>query len=321
MGHSYYVEAGRYGPGVATALPGEAAGTIRTKYHWKEQPLISIIIPNKDHIEDLDKCIRSIEERSAYRNYEFIIVENNSTEPATFAFYEKLEQTNKNIRVVHYEGSFNYSKINNLGAEYAKGDYFLLLNNDTELIAPDSLAELLGYCMRDDVGIVGARLFFPDDTIQHAGVVIGFGSIAGHAFVNTPRGEGGYENRIVCTQDYSAVTAACMMVKKSVFQQVHGLTTEFEVAFNDVDFCMKVRALGKLVVYNPYAEFYHYEMKSRGVEDSPAKVARFQREVARFAECWPEIVEKGDPYYNPNLALDRPDFALANRKTRKRLYK
>lgn len=285
-------------------------GMYRTHYHWEEKPLISIIIPNKDHTGDLDKCISSIEERSTYRNYEFIIVENNSTQPETFKYYEELQNRLENVHVVSYNGDFNFSKINNFGVESAKGEYLLLLNNDTEIINNDCIEELLDYCMRDDVGIVGARLYYEDDTIQHAGVVIGFGGIAGHTFIGMSRYDIGYQGRIICAQDYSAVTAACMMTKRSVFQQVGGLTETLEVAFNDIDYCMKVRKLGKLVVYNPYAELYHYESKSRGLEDTPEKVERFNKEVKLFQEQWPELLEKGDPYYNPNLTLDKADFSL-----------
>lgn len=284
-------------------------GMFRTRYCWQEQPLISIIIPNKDHVEDLKKCLDSIEQKSVYRNFEFVIVENNSTEEETFQYYKELEQR-ENVRVVYYKGGFNFSKINNYGATYAKGEYLLLLNNDTEIINPECLEELLGYCMREEVGIVGAKLCYEDDTIQHAGVVIGFGGMAGHAFIESSRYDTGYMGRIMCAQDYSAVTAACMMTKKSVFDAVGGLTEELEVAFNDIDYCLKVRELGKLVVYNPYAELYHYESKSRGMEDTPEKVERFNSEVAKFCERWEEILRKGDPYYNPNLTLDKADFSL-----------
>lgn len=284
-------------------------GMFRTKYCWQEQPLISIVIPNKDHIEDLKKCMDSIEEKSAYRNFEFVIVENNSTEEATFQYYKELEQR-ENVTVAYYDGHFNFSRINNFGVQYAKGEYLLLLNNDTEMIDGSCLEELLGYCMREDVGIVGAKLCYQDDTIQHAGVVIGFGGVAGHAFIESSRFDTGYMGRIMCAQDYSAVTAACMMTKKSVFHAAGGMTEALEVAFNDIDYCLKVRALGKLVVYNPYAELYHYESKSRGLEDTPEKVERFNREVAAFNERWEQVLEAGDPYYNPNLTLDRADFSL-----------
>ena len=294
----------------AEVFKGEYLGLYRTKFIRDHDPLISIIIPNKDHIDDLKRCMESIEQKSTYKNYEYIIVENNSTDSATFEYYKKLEAENQKVRMVYWDGVFNYSAINNYGASFAKGEYLLLLNNDTEIINPDCLEELLGYCMRKDVGAVGARLYYEDDTIQHAGVVIGFGGIAGHCFVQQKRGTTGYCHRIICAQDYSAVTAACMMVKKSAFDAVGGLSEELAVAFNDIDFCMKLRKAEYLIVYNPYAELYHYESKSRGLEDTPEKVARFNKEIATFEKKWPEILENGDPYYNPNLTLKSQDFSL-----------
>ena len=294
----------------AEVFQGEFLGLYRTKFIRDHDPLISIIIPNKDHTDDLKRCMDSIDRKSTYQNYEYIIVENNSTEEKTFRFYKDLEENNPKARVVYWDREFNYSAINNYGASFAKGEYLLLLNNDTEIINEDCLEELLGYCMRGDVGAVGARMYYEDDTIQHAGVVIGFGGIAGHCFVLQPRGTTGYCHRIICAQDYSAVTAACMMVKKSAFDQVGGLTEELAVAFNDIDFCMKLRAAGYLIVYNPYAELYHYESKSRGLEDTPEKVARFNKEIATFEKRWPDIMRDGDPYYNPNLTLKSQDFSL-----------
>lgn len=297
-----------------TGIPAEVEqgpfyGMYRTHYLWKEQPLVSILIPNKDHVADLKKCMDSIEEKSTYRNFEFIIVENNSTEEETFAYYKEIE-TRDNVNVLYYKGDFNYSKINNFGVAQAKGEYILLLNNDTEMIEPDSIKEMLDVCMRPDVGIVGAKLIFEDNTIQHAGVIIGFGGVAGHAFIGQDRDDNGYFSRIISVQDLSAVTAACLMVRRSVFDEVEGLNEEFKVAFNDIDFCLKVRKAGYLVVYNPYAQFYHYESKSRGQEDSADKVARFQQEIGLFGERWGELLEHGDPYYNPNLTLDKADFSL-----------
>lgn len=285
-------------------------GMYHTVYDWKEEPLISIIIPNKDHIDDLEKCMNSIYEKSNYHNFEFVIVENNSTEQETFGFYEKMKREHEDVKVLYYKGEFNYSKINNFGVSEAAGDYLLLLNNDTEIINADCLAEMLHYCMREDVGIVGARLYYADDTIQHAGAVIGFGGMAGHTFIGKSRYDIGYFGRIVCAQDYSAVTAACLMTKRSVYEAVGGLDEKYQVAFNDIDYCLKVRKLGKLVVYNPYAELYHYESKSRGLEDTPEKVERFSGEVERLVTNWPEYFEKGDPYYNKNLTLDNSDFSL-----------
>lgn len=296
----------------AKAINGEYAGMYHSDYEIVGEPLISILIPNKDHTADLRKCIESIEKKSDYRNYEFIVIENNSTEPETFEEYKKLEQEYEKVHVVFYEGprEFNYSSINNYGAKYANGEYYLLLNNDTEIIGADCLRQMLGYCQRKDVGITGALLYYEDDTIQHAGVVLGFGGIAGHTFIGEKRGDNGYFSRIICAQNYSAVTAACMMVKASVFHEVGGMSEELKVAFNDIDFCMKVRSAGYLIVYNPRAELYHYESKSRGLENTQEKIERFNRETACFLSKWGEQVKAGDPYYNPNLTLDKANFSL-----------
>ncbi|MDO5141091.1 MAG: glycosyltransferase family 2 protein [Eubacteriales bacterium] len=278
-------------------------------------PLVSIIIPNKDHRADLDKCIRSCIDRSEYRNLEFIIVENNSEEPETFEYYKQLELVSEQhqsvpIRVVRWEREFNYSAINNFGVKHASGDLLLFLNNDVEMTAPESITEMVNYCLRDNVGIVGARLKYGDDTIQHAGVIVGLGGIAGAAFVGLHEKENSYMHRMMCVQDLSAVTAACMMMRREVFEAAGGFREELAVAFNDIDMCMKVRALGKLVVYDPYSVFYHYESKSRGLEDTPEKVQRFNGEIAVFAHYWGAILEHGDPYYNPNLTLRKSNFAL-----------
>ena len=266
---------------------------------------------------DLDTCIRGIEERATYKNLEFIVVENNSTKKETFDYYDRIQKEFSNVRVVNWEREFNYAAINNYGVTFAKGKYLLFLNNDTEIIEPDCIHELLGFAQRPDVGAVGARLLYQDDTIQHAGVVVGFGGIAGHTFIGLHKAENSYFHRAMCAQDYSAVTAACMMSKRSVFDAVGGFSEELAVAFNDIDYCMKVRALGKLVVYAPYALLYHYESKSRGLEDTPEKVARFNREVKIFADKWPEILKNGDPYYNPNLTLRKSNFALRDLKKEK----
>lgn len=289
---------------------GSILGFYRTKYALKDEPLISILIPNKDHIDDLNRCITSIENKSTYKNYEFIIIENNSESQETFEFYDELQSNHKNVKVVYWDGEFNYSAINNYGAKYANGEYVLLLNNDTEIINPDCLKELVSVCQRKDVGCVGARLLYDDDTIQHAGVIVGLGGVAGHCFVGEPKNSGGYYNRILCLQDYSAVTAACMMVKTAVFKKVHGLSEELKVAFNDVDLCLKIRELGYLVVYNPYAELYHFESKSRGLENTPEKVERFNKEVDTFKARWKDFLKKGDPYYNPNLSLTDKAYTL-----------
>ena len=209
-----------------------------------------------------------------------------------------------------WEKEFNYSAINNFGAEFAKGEYLLLLNNDVEVITTDCFEEMLGYAQRPDVGIVGIKLLYNDDTVQHAGVVIGLGGVAGHAFPGVRKEDAGYMGRAVFAQDYCAVTAACLMVRKSVFDEVGGLDTGLQVAFNDIDFCLRVYEKGYKIVYNPYAQMYHYESKSRGYEDTPEKQARFAREIEFFQNRWGEFLAKGDPFYSPNLTLDKNDFSL-----------
>ena len=290
---------------------GPYPGLYRTRYGLPSPgPLISIIIPNKDHIADLDQCVQSILEKSAYRNFEFVIVENNSCEEETFTYYRKMEQQSEQFRVLYWEKEFNFSLINNFGAQQAGGEYLLFLNNDTQALDEGLLGELLGPCLRSEVGAVGARLLYPDGTVQHAGVVIGYGGIAGHAFAYSSDSDNGYFSRSIIQCNYSAVTAACMMVKKSVFEELGGFDGELRVAFNDIDFCLRLGQSGRLVVYNPYARMIHYESKSRGYEDTPEKIARFNREANEFLRRWKEILENGDPCYNPNLSLDRVDFAL-----------
>lgn len=286
-------------------------GIYRSKYRLMDTPLISVIIPNKDHISDLEKCIRSLEEKNVYRNLEMIVVENNSEEEETFTYYKELEQRNPKVKVLFWEEKvFNYPAINNFGAEHASGDYLLFLNNDTEIVNEDCIEELLGYCQRSDVGAVGARLYYDDGTIQHAGVIVGLGGIAGHPFSKAVHEDPGYFGRIIMAQDYSAVTAACMLVKKSVFWQVGGFDEGYAVAFNDVDLCLRIRKAGYLIVYNPYAEMNHYESKSRGYEDTEEKVKRFNSEISLFEKRWKKFLAHGDPYYNPNLTLDDGNFGL-----------
>lgn len=295
---------------VASIEKGIDYGIYHTRFNLKEKPLVSVIIPNKDHVADLDKAIRSLYVEGLYKNLEFIVVENNSTDEKTFAYYKALEKEFSNVKVVYWQHEFNYSKINNFGMQYASGEYILFLNNDVELIAKDSVEEMLYYVMRDDVGICGARLLYEDGSIQHAGVVLGFGGIAGHTFIGRYPEEGSYFHRAMTVQNYSAVTAACLMTKREVFEKVGGFSEELAVAFNDIDFCMKVREAGYLIVYNPYVSFYHYESKSRGLEDTPEKVERFNREIATFLKSWSKHLQKGDSYYNPNLTLRKSDFSL-----------
>lgn len=307
----------RLGIPVKSVEKGIDYGIYHTTFEITGDPLVSVIIPNKDHSADLDLCMRSLIEKSTYKNLEFIVVENNSADPATFAYYEKIQKEFEFVHVVTWEREFNYSAINNFGVTFAKGEYLLFLNNDTELINPESMEEMLGYCQREDVGITGVRLLYSDDTIQHAGVVVGFGGIAGHTFIGLHKAESSYFNQAMCARNYSAVTAACMMSKRSLFDQVGGFSEDLAVAFNDIDYCMKIRSLNKLVVYVPYALFYHYESKSRGLEDTPEKVERFNREIKKFSEKWPDILRDGDPYYNPNLTLRKSNFALRDLKKEK----
>ena len=284
-------------------------GQYHARHIVQGNPLVSIIIPNKDHTRDLDMCLKSIV-RNTYDNYEVIVVENNSTEPETEEYYKNIGNVCPKARVIRWPEEFNFSKINNFGVKEAKGEYLLFLNNDIEAINNDWLDRMLGFCQREDVGIVGAQLLYPDGIIQHAGVVIGFGEIAGHAFVGLHPDECKAFGRAMLTQDYSAVTAACLLTKKEIFDKVGGFDEEFKVAFNDIDFCLRVRELDKKVVYNSFAALTHYESKSRGAEDTPEKKQRFADEIRMFQERWADILRDGDPYYNVNLALDRADFAI-----------
>lgn len=286
--------------------------TYRISYDIEGNPLISIVIANKDNIKLLHNCINSIFEKSTYRNFEIIIVENNSTEPSTFEYYKNLEEQYSNVKIVYWKDKFNYSAINNFGFSEAEGDYVLLLNNDIEVITPSWLEEMLMYAQRKDVGAVGAMLYYPDDTIQHAGVILGIGGVAGHSHKYFPRGTYGYMSRGAIAQNYSAVTFACVMMSSDVFEEMHGIDEKFEVAFNDVDMCMRIRKAGYLIVFTPYAELYHYESKSRGQEDTPEKVKRFNSEIDRFQKRWGKELEMGDPYYNPHLTLHYEDFSFKN---------
>ncbi|SFG36466.1 glycosyltransferase family 2 protein [Oribacterium sp. WCC10] len=346
----------RLGLPVKKVEKGITYGFYHTIYDDNE-PLISVVIPNKDHTQDLDKAIRSLAE-SSYKNLEFIIVENNSDQSATWKYYEEIQKqypdgncvektsdeimndgqteipdgdnsrcdmetsgtagfeeirlSKPTVRVVKWKGPFNYSAINNFGVKFTHGEYILFLNNDIELIDENSIHEMISYVQREDVGICGARLLYPDEDIQHAGVIMGMGGIAGAAFVRTHDAELSYMHRAKCVQDYSCVTAACLLTKRSLFDKVGGFTEDLAVAFNDVDYCMKIRALNKLVVYNPYAKFYHYESKSRGMEDTPEKVARFNSEIVEFAKRWSKCLRYGDPYYNPALTFMKSNFTLKN---------
>ena len=235
--------------------------------------------------------------------------ENNSTENKTFEYYDELIKKCSCASVIYWkEKGFNYSKINNYGARFAKGEYILFLNNDTEIQNSDFLQEMLGYCMRKDVGAVGARMFYEDGTIQHAGVIVGLGGLASHPYSGAPKETYGHMGRIHAVQELSAVTAACVLVKKEVFEKVKGFESQYAVAFNDIDLCMKIRKAGYRIIYTPYANLTHYESKSRGTEDSREKRKRFESEIKLFEKRWEKILKNGDPYYNRNFRLDESDF-------------
>ena len=288
----------------------ERPGWYRSYVKIQDNPKISIIIPNKDHIDDLELCLFSLTKRSTYKNYEILIVENNSEKPETFEYYKKLPDRYPKVKVLTWEKEFNYSAINNFAAKQAEGVYLLFLNNDVEILTPQWMEEMLQICQQKDVAITGAKLYYPDDTIQHAGVVLGLGGIAGHIMCKASREDPGYFGRTVTVQEISAVTAACMMIRTEDFWNAGGFDETFQVAFNDIDLCMKVRAAGKKIVFTPYAELYHYESKSRGLEDTPEKQFRFDKEVKAFEAKWSEQLAKGDPYYSPNLSVTEGDCSL-----------
>lgn len=284
--------------------------TYKMQYDIVGEPLVSIVIPNKDHTDDLEKCLSSVYEKSTYKNFEVIVVENNSTEKETFEYYAQAQSKYENLKVIIWESGFNYSAINNFAVEKTSGEYILLLNNDIEVLTPDWIEQMLMFAQRKDVGAVGCKLYYDDDTIQHAGVIVGLGGVAGHSHKYFAKENPGYMARASIAQNLSACTAACLLIRKDVYEEVGGLDEGYAVAFNDVDFCMKIRRAGYLIVFTPFAEFYHYESKSRGDEDTPEKRARFNSEVFRFQERWEKELKAGDPYYNPNLTLDSEDFAL-----------
>lgn len=293
------------------------ATIFRIKYELTSRPLVSIIIPNKDHVDDLSRCVESIINLSTYDNYEIVIVENNSETAEIRTYYEEISR-HPRVQVVEYKGDFNYSKINNFGVQYAKGEYLLLLNNDTEVITPDWMEELLMYAMRKDVGVVGAKLYYPDKTIQHAGIVIGLGAhrTAGHTHYRIPEANVGYMGKLCYAQDVTAVTGACMMVSKALYEELGGLDESFTVALNDVDFCLRVREKGLLNIFTPFAELYHYESKSRGSDKKDERALRYQQESDRFRVKWADALAKGDPYYNPNFSLDHSDFTVNWKKAK-----
>ena len=292
------------------AVDGRFPSTYKVEYEIEGSPLVSILIPNKDHIEELSRCLDSIRQKTSWPRYEIIVIENNSTEPETFRFYERQQAQHADLQVVRYEGGFNFSAINNFGRRSAKGEYLVLLNNDIEIISPDWIEQMLMLAQQPDVGAVGAMLYYPDDTIQHAGVITGLGGYAGHSHKYAKRGHSGYMFRLATVQDLSAVTAAMMMVSAAAFDRVGGLDESFAVAFNDVDFCLRLRAAGYRLLFTPYAEAYHCESKSRGLDKRGAAKQRFEGEQALLKQRYGAALLR-DPFYNPNLTLDMENFSEA----------
>jgi len=294
--------------------PGCIEGIYRVDYKVKGTPKVSIVIPNKDGKDILEVCINSVLEKTTYSNYEIVAVENNSETKEIFEYYKEIEKNDK-IQVVKYPNKgFNYSAIINFGVKNSNGDYIIQLNNDTELITPNWLEIMLGFIQREDVGALGVKLYYPDETIQHSGIIVGVGGIAGNRFKSIPKDGHGYFAKESMIENLSAVTGACLMTSKSVYEEVGWMDENLAVAFNDVDFCLKIREKGYLVVYNPFVEFWHYESKSRGQENTPAKIKRFQGEMSTFEKRWGDILDEGDPYYNVNLSLDTEVYHMKNIK-------
>ena len=294
-----------------TVEDGLFPSTYRVKWDIVGDPKVSILIPNKDHTDDLEKCLHSIWTKTSWENFEVIVIENNSTDPATFAYYETLPSRFADCRVAYYKGAFNFSAINNFGATFAEGEHLLLLNNDIEVLSHDFLRELLSYSQRPDVGAVGAKLYYSDDTIQHAGVLMGINGSAGHSHKSYPRTAVGDMYRLVTTQNYMAVTGACLMTKASLYRAFGGLDEEkFAVAYNDVDYCLKLWQKGLLNVYTPRAEAYHYESKSRGLDTLSENAKRYEREKANFYAKYQQYIDNYDPYYNPHFNNLFENFGL-----------
>lgn len=294
-----------------TVEPIGAFPFFRIHYQLAGKPLVSILIPSKDQHLSLKKCIDSILLRSTYRNFEIVVLENGSSEPETESYYQEIGR-NPAIRVIRYprQEPFNYSRLNNYGAECCRGEYIVFLNNDTEVITPAWLEEMLMFAQRSDIGAVGAKLYFQDHTIQHAGVLVGYMGAADHYFLRFPKDAPGYAGRLLYAQNLSAVTFACCMVRKTVFEQAGRLDEELSVSFNDIDFCLRLRSMGFQVVWTPFAELYHYESMTRGYDESEQKRQRLRQEISRLQQKWDAFFEQGDPAYNPNLSLVSTDFSL-----------
>jgi GT2 family glycosyltransferase len=298
--------------GVAATVSETLPGAYRIRYALPQNlPRVSIMIPTRDGLHLLERCVDSILQKSSYSNYEIIIVDNQSVEPKTLAYFHQVSGDNR-VRVLHYDEPFNYSAINNFAARQARGEVLCLLNNDTEVISPDWLEEMVGHLLQDKVGIVGAKLYYPDGRVQHGGDLVGVGGIANHAHVYLHRTDPGYCNRAVVAQDLSAVTAACMVTWRNLYLELGGLDEEhLKVAFNDVDYCLRVREAGHRVVWTPHAELYHHESVSRGKDDTPEKRKRAEKEAKYMRRRWRKALAR-DPFYNPNFSQERADFSLSH---------
>jgi GT2 family glycosyltransferase len=285
-------------------------GYYRVIYELTERPLVSIIIPNKDNAALLRGCLSSIMEKTTYNNYEIIIVENNSTDNATINLYRELSRY-ANIHILYWEGKeFNFSEISNMGCRNANGKQLIFLNNDIEIITPDWIEEMLMYCQRDDVGAVGSKLYFSNRSIQHAGVALGIEGTAKHILYGSLFDSAGYMGKLQIVQNMSAVTGACMMVRRKVFEEVGLFAPEFHNSYNDVDLCIRIRKAGYLVVWTPYAEAYHYESKSRGYNTTDEKKRKLAQEMTLFKTKWKKELAAGDPYYNRNFSLDDANYSI-----------
>jgi glycosyltransferase involved in cell wall biosynthesis/2-polyprenyl-3-methyl-5-hydroxy-6-metoxy-1,4-benzoquinol methylase len=294
----------------ARVEPGRFAGTWRVRWPLPDPaPLVSIIVPTRDAAPVLARCIDSLLDRTTYRNYELLVVDNGSREPDAVALLARLAADGR-ARVLRYDRPFNFSAINNFAVEQARGDVLVLLNNDTEIVDGEWLSELVSHAIRPGIGAVGARLLYPDGRVQHAGVVTGIQGVAGHAFKGLPREAPGYFSLPHLLREVSAVTGACLAVRKVAYEQVGGLDDrELQVAFNDIDFCLKLRRAGYRNLYTPWAELYHYESYSRGSDMEGARLQRFKSEIDVMRRRWPEL--DNDPAYNPNLSLESENYEFA----------
>lgn len=292
------------------ATHGAANGLYDVYYDIESEKLVSIIIPTKNGYKDVQRCVSSIIEKTTYQNYEIIMADNGSTDPKMHELYAKFEQQLPGrFFVESIDIPFNFSTINNRAAKKAHGEYLLFLNNDTEVITENWLTLMVSFAQQERIGCVGAKLLYPNNTVQHAGVILGLGGVAGHGHYGYPHGDLGYFGRLAINVNYSAVTAACLLMKKADFDAVGGFEEAFTVAFNDVDLCLKVQALGRDNVWLHEAELYHFESQTRGYDDKGKKKKRFEQEKVMMEEKWGPLIEN-DPFYNPNLTRDIPNFSL-----------